>query len=66
MGTNLTVNNGNIDIPTASSSTLGVIKVGNGLSITNGVLKANITSVLYPSHGRNFVIKYYDASDTEV
>lgn len=32
-------------LPTASSSTLGGIKVGSGLSINNGVLSANVTSI---------------------
>ena len=35
----------NVTLPTASSSTLGCIKVGSGLSISNGVLSANVQSI---------------------
>lgn len=35
----------NVTLPTASSSTLGCIKVGSGLSISGGVLSANVQSI---------------------
>jgi hypothetical protein len=43
IGSNITVTNGTISIPAATSGVLGVVKVNTtlGLSITNGVLSAN-------------------------
>lgn len=41
----------NYELPTASATTLGGIKVGENLSINNGVLSANL-----PSHEHSYVI----------
>ena len=45
-------------LPTASSSTLGGVKVGSGLSISNGVLSASGGTITASSLGTNGYVKF--------
>lgn len=42
---------GNISVPTASASTLGVVKVGTGLSVTAGALTVNLPNATTSTKG---------------
>ena len=41
IGSNISVSNGTISVPTASAQTAGVVKIGSGLSISNGVVSVD-------------------------
>ena len=49
-----TVSGGGIDsLPVASSNTLGCVKIGAGLAISNGVLSVSLSELILPSSSSN-------------